>query len=137
MVKRGQVRNGVLAILVSTLGFSFYPIFGKYVFAGGASLATVLFVRFLLAAVVFWLIVLWQEGVPRLRRGTLLQLWRGPTTASILSTMEPVLTVFLAVMILGEGLVFLQTIGALFVVAGAILAAWLDKRNLSSRREAM
>jgi hypothetical protein len=30
--------RGVIAILISTLGFALYPIFGKVVFAGAASL---------------------------------------------------------------------------------------------------
>ena len=65
----------VLLILISTLGFSCYPILGKYVFSGGAGLATVLFVRFTIAALFFWAILLWREGFPRLSHKTWLTLW--------------------------------------------------------------
>lgn len=57
---------GALAIAASALGFSIYPILGKFVFAGGANLSTILFIRFALAALFFWLIILWQEGMPKL-----------------------------------------------------------------------
>ncbi|WP_236005991.1 EamA family transporter [Paradesulfitobacterium ferrireducens] len=59
-------RAGVMAIIISTLGFCVYPIFGKVVFAGGASVFTVLFIRFTLAAVVFWSLTWWKSGRPRL-----------------------------------------------------------------------
>ena len=63
-------RAGVLAILISTLGFCVYPILGKVVFAGGAALATVLFIRFGAAATVFWGVILWKSGRPRLHSKT-------------------------------------------------------------------
>ena len=66
---------GALFVIVSALGFSLYPVFGKYVFAGGADLATILFVRFAISAVLFWLVVLWQDGFPRLKLRTWLILW--------------------------------------------------------------
>lgn len=65
----------VLLVLISTLGFSVYPILGKVVFAGGAGLATVLFVRFSIAALIFWVIIIWREGFPRLPLKTWLLLW--------------------------------------------------------------
>ncbi|GAB6171160.1 EamA family transporter [Paradesulfitobacterium aromaticivorans] len=63
-------RAGVLAILISTLGFCVYPILGKIVFAGGATVATVLFIRFGAAATVFWAVILWKNGRPRLESKT-------------------------------------------------------------------
>ena len=57
---------GVTAVVISALAFSIYPILGKYVFAGGANLATILFVRFFVASLVFWGIALIQGGLPRL-----------------------------------------------------------------------
>jgi drug/metabolite transporter (DMT)-like permease len=66
---------GVLLICISTLGFSVYPILGKFVFAGGASLATVLFVRFCIAALFFWTMTLFREGFPHLNRRTWITLW--------------------------------------------------------------
>ncbi|KUO69845.1 MAG: permease [Desulfosporosinus sp. BRH_c37] len=63
-------RLGIVAIIVSSLGFCVYPILGKYVFAGGASLPTVLFVRFSSAAIVFWALFFWKNGRPRIRVNT-------------------------------------------------------------------
>ena len=65
----------VLLILISTLGFSVYPIMGKYVFSGGAGLSTVLFVRFTIASLFFWTITIWREGFPRLPVKIWLVLW--------------------------------------------------------------
>ncbi|MBC2725400.1 DMT family transporter [Desulfosporosinus sp.] len=65
----------VLLVLISTLGFSFYPILGKVVFVGGASLSTVLFLRFTIAALIFWAIIISREGFPRLPLKTWLVLW--------------------------------------------------------------
>ncbi|CAA7601197.1 EamA domain protein [Acididesulfobacillus acetoxydans] len=48
----------------------------------------------------------------------------GPATVSIVSTLEPVMTVGLAYLFLGEHLTLVQTVGAAFVVLGALLAAW-------------
>jgi len=48
---------------------------GKYVFAGGAGLATVLFVRFTIAALFFWIITIMREGFPRLTLKIWLILW--------------------------------------------------------------
>ncbi|MDP4125606.1 MAG: DMT family transporter [Bacillota bacterium] len=66
---------GALLTLISTLGFSVYPILGKFVFEGGAGLTTVLFVRFTIAALFFWTITIWQEGFPRLTLKLWLVLW--------------------------------------------------------------
>ncbi|GAB6154302.1 EamA family transporter [Desulfosporosinus burensis] len=66
---------GVLLVLISTFGFSFYTILGKFAFLGGASLATVLFVRFFIAVLFFWMVTLWREGFPRLPLKTWLILW--------------------------------------------------------------
>lgn len=66
---------GVVLILISTFGFSLYPILGKYVFSGGASLSTVLFVRFSIATLIFWIITIWREGFPRLPLKIWLILW--------------------------------------------------------------
>ena len=66
---------GVLLILISTMGFSIYPILGKYIFAGGAGLSTVLFVRFSVSALFFWIITIWREGFPRLPLKTWFILW--------------------------------------------------------------
>lgn len=73
--QKGPIGFGVLLIILSTMGFSIYPILGKYVFAGGAGLSTVLFVRFTIAALFFWVLTIWREGFPRLPLKTWLILW--------------------------------------------------------------
>ena len=45
----------------------------------------------------------------------------GPTTASLLSTLEPVFTVLLAIVFLGEFLTIIQTVGGGLVLAAAVL----------------
>lgn len=73
--KKDSIGFAVVLILISTLGFSLYPILGRYVFDGGASLVTVVFGRFAIAAVFFWTITIWREGFPRLPLKTWLTLW--------------------------------------------------------------
>jgi len=73
--QKGPIGFGVLLIIISTLGFSIYPILGKFVFHGGAGLSTVLFVRFIVAAIFFWIITIWREGFPRLTLKIWLILW--------------------------------------------------------------
>jgi len=73
--QKDPVGFGVLLIVISTMGFSIYPILGKYIFAGGAGLSTVLFVRFTMAALFFWIITIWREGFPKLPLKMWLILW--------------------------------------------------------------
>ncbi|TGE33278.1 DMT family transporter [Desulfosporosinus sp. Sb-LF] len=75
MSAKQPIGFSVILILISTLGFSVYPIMGKFVFAGGAGLSTVLFVRFTIAALFFWTLTIWREGFPRLPLKTWLTLW--------------------------------------------------------------
>jgi drug/metabolite transporter (DMT)-like permease len=85
-------------------------------FAAGAGLA--LFCT-ILALVTFF------AGLPKV----------GPTRASIISTLEPVFTALLAVMLLGEHLRGLQLLGIGLVVLGAV-AAQLKERAPSVAKEA-
>jgi drug/metabolite transporter (DMT)-like permease len=55
----------------------------------------------------------------------------GPTRAAIISTMEPIFTALLAVLLLGERLNHLQTAGTALVVAGAV-AAQLREHSLEA-----
>ncbi|HSB89733.1 MAG TPA: DMT family transporter [Anaerolineales bacterium] len=48
----------------------------------------------------------------------------GPTTASIVSTLEPVFTALLAAWVLRESLAPIQALGGLFVLAGAVWVQW-------------
>jgi drug/metabolite transporter (DMT)-like permease len=53
----------------------------------------------------------------------------GPTTASILSTVEPLVTVFLALLVFGERLGAVQLAGGVLVLAAVLALAGLDARR--------
>src|SRR3954467_4372140 len=50
-----QQRTGALLVLASAVAFGCMPIFGKEAFEAGVGVATLLFVRFAIAAPVLWL----------------------------------------------------------------------------------
>lgn len=53
----------------------------------------------------------------------------GATNASIISTVEPVLTVILSALLLGERITLVQTLGGMLILAGIlILQVWADKK---------
>ncbi len=62
----------------------------------------------------FIAVLLYLNGIRRL----------GPAQAAIVSTTEPLFTIALAALVLGERLVGLQLVGAVFVVAGVVAAEW-------------
>jgi drug/metabolite transporter (DMT)-like permease len=59
---------GILLTLISTIGFSLYPVFGKLVFAEGANVTTILFTRFTLSSLFFGGLVILTGGFPKLTR---------------------------------------------------------------------
>jgi len=73
--EKSQIGYGVLLVVISTLGFSVYPILGKFIFAGGAGLSTVLFVRFTITAIFLWIMTILREGFPRIPLKIWLILW--------------------------------------------------------------
>ncbi|AET67863.1 putative permease, DMT superfamily [Desulfosporosinus orientis DSM 765] len=141
----------VLLVLISTLGFSVYPIFGKIVFAGGASLATVLFVRFTIAAIVFWTITIWLEGFPRLSLKTWLILWGmggigysmmaglyissvlyiPASLAALLLYAYPVIVTFLAVLTKQERFSVFKLAGVVLATLGLVLVLGLALQGIS------
>lgn len=66
-MNRSLRNRGILITIISTLGFSTYPILGKFIFAGGANLNTTLLIRFTLGAVFFWFFTFLKEGIPKLK----------------------------------------------------------------------
>lgn len=60
----------------------------------------------------------------------------GPTTASILSTVEPVVTVLLAFLVFGELLGTLQLVGGAFVIAAVLILASYRPREALARATA-
>jgi drug/metabolite transporter (DMT)-like permease len=64
-------RTGTLLVLVSAVGFATLAIFGKFAYAAGLSLSTVLAFRFLLATVIVWPVLVLSGSFVRLRGLTL------------------------------------------------------------------
>jgi drug/metabolite transporter (DMT)-like permease len=59
--------SGTLLCLGSGAAFGAMAVFGKLAYDGGATVGTLLSVRFVLAAILFWILVLPAGGVPELR----------------------------------------------------------------------
>lgn len=53
--------RGIALCVVSALGFALLPIFGKGAYAAGVNVPTLLFLRFGLAALIFWVIVVMRR----------------------------------------------------------------------------
>jgi drug/metabolite transporter (DMT)-like permease len=53
----------------------------------------------------------------------------GPATAAIISTGEPVMTIILAVVLLGETVLPVQWFGAVLIVAGVIILEWRPRQK--------
>src|SRR3954470_16121414 len=60
-----QQRTGALLVLASAAAFGVMPIFGKLAFEAGVGVATLLFVRFAIAAPVLWAAVALRRTFPR------------------------------------------------------------------------
>ena len=59
-----QQRTGALLVLASAVAFGVMPIFGKLAFEAGVGVATLLFVRFAIAAPVLWAAVAVRARAP-------------------------------------------------------------------------
>jgi drug/metabolite transporter (DMT)-like permease len=68
-----QQRTGALLVLASAVAFGVMPIFGKLAFEAGVGVATLLFVRFAIAAPVLWAAVAVRSALPRAGRGVVLR----------------------------------------------------------------
>ena len=68
-----QQRNGALLVLASAVAFGVMPIFGKLAFEAGVGVATLLVVRFAIAAPVLWGAVAVRRAFPRADRGVLVR----------------------------------------------------------------
>ena len=107
-----------IVLMAYTFGIASVSI-GIITIVSGGTLSTASWdteVWLLLGAIVlfptFLAVVLYLRGVQHL----------GPSQASILSTFEPIFTIALAAVVLGERLTLVQWMGALLVVAGVIAA---------------
>jgi drug/metabolite transporter (DMT)-like permease len=68
-----QQRNGALLVLASAVAFGVMPVFGKLAFSAGVGVATLLFVRFAIAAPVLWVAVAVRRALPQVERVVLLR----------------------------------------------------------------
>ena len=68
-----QQRNGALLVLASAIAFGVMPIFGKLAFEAGVGVATLLVVRFAIAAPVLWGAVAVRRAFPRAGRTVLVR----------------------------------------------------------------
>ena len=114
-----------LVLMTYTFGISAVAI-GILTIITGGSLSTATWspmLWVLLAAIVvvptFLAVLLYLNGVRRL----------GPAQAAIVSTMEPLFTIVMAAMFLGERLEPMQLAGAALVVAGVVAAEWRQPRE--------
>jgi drug/metabolite transporter (DMT)-like permease len=132
---------GVIMVIVSDAGYALYVLISnRYVHQVGPWLSTAWIsagasVSFLaggwitrtldgnLPSIGLWLLPAMVLISTILPLGTFLAVIQrvGPTTASLLSTLEPVFTVLLAVLLLGETLLPIQIAGGILVLAAAIL----------------
>jgi drug/metabolite transporter (DMT)-like permease len=58
-------RTGALLVLASAVAFGVMPVFGKLAFSAGVGVATLLFVRFAIAAPVLWAATAARRALPR------------------------------------------------------------------------
>jgi drug/metabolite transporter (DMT)-like permease len=68
-----QQRSGAAFVLASAAGFGVMPVFGKLAFQAGVSVATLLAVRFALAAPLLWGLAAARGALPRVRRGVVVR----------------------------------------------------------------
>jgi drug/metabolite transporter (DMT)-like permease len=61
----------------------------------------------------------------------------GPSAASILSTLEPVVTVALAAAAFGESLGAVQLVGGALVLSGVVVMQWPGRSRVASRSDAL
>ncbi|WP_088189488.1 DMT family transporter [Desulfosporosinus sp. FKA] len=143
--------GGIAAIIISALGFAFYPIFGKFVFAGGANLATVLFVRFFIGAIAFWSLVILGKSMKHLTKRDFFRLWLlggvvyagqaglyisavkfiPSSMASLIFYVYPVLVTILALATKQERLSITKVSGLLFSILGLILVLGVSFEGLN------
>jgi drug/metabolite transporter (DMT)-like permease len=141
---------GVLLVIGSALWYSVYIVTSdRYVHQPGAWLSTAWIslgasfsftvfggvaglLDFNLSPQAIWILIAMVLVSTILALGTFFAGMRivGPTAASLLSTLEPVFTVLLAMLLLSERLAGLQVLGGVFVLAAVVLLTLPEKSNL-------
>ena len=76
-------RTGALLVLASAVAFGVMPVFGKLAFSAGVGVATLLFVRFAIAAPVLWAAAAARGALPRAGRAAVRRArWRSARSAT-------------------------------------------------------
>jgi drug/metabolite transporter (DMT)-like permease len=101
--------------MVGTFFYSLYAHELSFAFAPAGWLWMTLFavVSTVLAATAMW----WGVGLI------------GPGRTAIIGSFEPVVSILLAVLLLGERLLLLQIVGGVFILLGMFLVQWLPRRQ--------
>jgi drug/metabolite transporter (DMT)-like permease len=120
-------RYGAALVLASAVAFGVMPVFGKYAFEAGVSVATLLLVRFAIAAPVLWAGVALRGGLGRVPR---VVIWRGLALGGIGYATQAGLY-FLALERMDASVLSLILYGYPAMVTGAAI---LLRREPASRR---
>lgn len=113
-------RRGRLVVMTYTFGLSaagvalVTAVAGQSLAPAGWSSQLWLLLGAIVLVPTFLAVVLYLQGIRRL----------GAAQAAIVSTMEPVFTIVLAWLVLGERLSLVQLLGAALVIAGVVAAEW-------------
>ena len=121
------MRIGALLVLASAVAFGVMPVFGKLAFEAGVSVATLLFVRFAIAAPVLWAATAVRGALPRARRGVV---WRALALGAVGYAMQAGLY-FLALERMDASILSLILYSYPALVTGAAI---LLRRESASRR---
>jgi len=101
---------GVFLIALSAVSFGAMAIFARFAYEAGSDPITVLFLRFTIAGIFMLAIMV--------------------ANASMISTLEPVVTVALAIMVLGETMTLHKILGGMMIFAAVLL---LTRREAGSK----
>ncbi|MGB8955729.1 MAG: DMT family transporter [Tumebacillaceae bacterium] len=122
-----RVSLGVLAVLLSAFGFGMMPLLAVYAYAGGASVPTVLFVRFALAALFFFaLLKIRRHKITMGRKQLLVLFLMGGIFYTAMSTMY-----FLSVKFVTSSVAALML--NTYPIFVALMVAFLDKEKIGRR----
>lgn len=144
---------GALLIVISATGFALMAIFAKFAYAAGVNITTVLGLRFLIAALVMWVVLLIKGENPRVTRGQLLSLFAlgalgygvvatcffvavkliPASMASILLYTYPIIVTLLSAWIYQERVTRVKLLALLISTIGLLLVVGVVVQGLNGR----
>lgn len=149
-MQRKNMTAGVLLVAVSAAAFGIMPILAKLACRTGASAQTLLLLRFsIAAAAVFGVINGFRGFSPPTGAGgwaatlaialfcTALAVWAffagmaktGPTATSLVSTLEPVVTVLASALLLSERITAAMIVGGCLVLASLLIIVFAEQKT--------